>query len=132
MPETSLVKIMAEHRDLVLQLEAQDFRVDDPRVLHAAMGICTEGGEILDAVKKHGYTRAPVDRTNVIEELGDLLWYVQLLMDAMGLSLGDILEPNIKKLRKRYEEGFSAKDALVRNLDAERKALEGLTDGEEG
>jgi hypothetical protein len=44
---------------------------------------------------------------------------------ACKLNLVDILEANIAKLAKRYPDKFSADQAVNRDLDAERAALEG-------
>jgi NTP pyrophosphatase (non-canonical NTP hydrolase) len=46
------------------------------QILHGALGITTEGGEFVDQVKKHLYYGRKFDRTNVIEECGDILWYI--------------------------------------------------------
>lgn len=35
-------------------------------------------------------------------ELGDALWYLTEAAVALGYSLEDVMEMNIKKLRKRY------------------------------
>lgn len=118
------------HRKMVLQLEGP-FRVQDPRLLHAAVGIVTEAGELLGQVKKHGYTGAPIDRVNLIEELGDLLWYAVLMFDVLGVSFEEVLRTNYRKLQHRYGHSgrFSAQESLSRNVEAERRVLEGGHEG---
>ena len=39
-------------------------------------------------------------------EQGDCLWYIGAFATVLGLSLDDIAQRNIDKLRKRYPEGF--------------------------
>jgi NTP pyrophosphatase (non-canonical NTP hydrolase) len=95
------------------------------RILHAAMGCCTESGELMDAVKKHILYGKPIDDVNLQEEAGDMFWYCALLADAVGFSFEDTFEKNIAKLQARYPNRFNEKDALVRNLDKERQILEG-------
>jgi hypothetical protein len=47
------------------------------RMWHHATGISGEAGELLDAIKKVMIYNKPLDRENVIEELGDLEWYME-------------------------------------------------------
>ncbi len=95
------------------------------RTLHSAMGICTEAGELMDALKKFIFYGKDLDVVNVKEELGDLNWYIALMCDNLNISLEDIWETNIEKLAARYPDKFTEKDALNRNLNKERKILEG-------
>ena len=45
---------------------------------HARLGVSTEVGELLDAYKRHRIYGKPLDKTNLLEEIGDTLWYVAL------------------------------------------------------
>lgn len=102
-------------------------RVADPqhaRLLHYLLGIHTEGAELADAAKRAIFYGRPLDRVNAIEEVGDLLWYVARLLDLLDSSFGEAMERNIAKLRARYPDGFDEADAVDRDLDAERCALE--------
>lgn len=94
------------------------------RLLHAAMGMCTETGEFMDMLKKHILYGRTIDNVNLEEELGDLQWYVALAIDELQTSFGFIFETNIKKLRARYPDRFSEFNANNRDLEAERKILE--------
>lgn len=94
-------------------------------LLHYALGIVTEAGEIADALKKSLIYGKPLDRVNLIEEIGDLQWYQARMLDALGSSFEEARDRNIAKLRKRYPDGFTEEDALVRDLEAERAELEG-------
>lgn len=74
-------------------------------LLHMAVGISGESGELLDAVKKAAIYCKPIDRENVIEELGDLEFYMQGLRSGLGITREETLEANIAKLSKRYSAG---------------------------
>lgn len=89
------------------------------RMLHGAMGISTEAGELLDALKKHIFYGKDLDLVNLSEELGDLFWYMAIICDACGWEFCDIMNDNIEKLKKRYPEGFQEEDALNRNVENE-------------
>lgn len=95
------------------------------RLLHGALGVGTEGGELENALKRALFYKKPIDKLNVLEEIGDTLWYLAILIDALGSSFEEAFERNIAKLRARYPEKFDETRAIVRDLDAERKALEG-------
>lgn len=93
-------------------------------LLHGALGVATEAGELLDVIKKnHAYGRE-LDHTNIREEIGDVLWYLALLARATGTSLDTIAEANVAKLRARYPNRYNHHHALNRNLAAERATLE--------
>jgi NTP pyrophosphatase (non-canonical NTP hydrolase) len=79
------------------------------RVLTGAIGICSEGGELLDIVKKiifQGKEPTTELRMKIKNELGDVMWYVQQILIAMDWDLHDILAENTRKLSGRYPEGF--------------------------
>lgn len=95
------------------------------RLMHAALGACTEVGELQDAIKKNLIYGKPFDGVNVMEECGDVLWYLALALDAAGFTLEYCMQRNIDKLRKRFPDKFTQDRALTRDLDAERAALEG-------
>lgn len=71
-------------------------------LLHMAVGISGEAGELLDAVKKAAIYNKPIDRTNAIEELGDLEFYMEGIRQGLGVTREETLQANIAKLAKRY------------------------------
>jgi len=89
---------------------------DDPQhdLLHTAVGISGEAGELLDAVKKHWAYEQPLNTENVIEELGDLFFYMTGMMIVLGLDYTAVLQANVEKLEKRYLKEFTAAEALTR------------------
>ena len=75
-------------------------------LINSVMGLCGESGEAIDIVKKwmaHGHE---LDREHLAKELGDIAWYLAEAATALDLSLDDILQANIEKLKKRYPQGF--------------------------
>ena len=110
------------------QLEETNPDIDiDPRVFHALVGIATESTELMEALKKI-VEGEEVDYVNILEEFGDINWYEAIGIDAMNGDFENILETNIEKLRKRFPEKFTSKEAIVRDLQEERSTLEeGLT-----
>lgn len=102
----------------------------EQNILHAIIGVVTEGGELLEAIIGLRHGRA-VDKINLREEIGDTLWYLALLCDALGTTLGAEMQANINKLSARYPEKFSAHLALNRDLAKERDVLEEATEAYE-
>lgn len=79
-----------------------------PRVLNGALGLCGEAGEFADLLKKHYYQGHDLDEGHLAKELGDILWYVAVAADALGIDLDTVAEMNVLKLRDRYPDGFDA------------------------
>jgi NTP pyrophosphatase (non-canonical NTP hydrolase) len=81
---------------------------------HAATGIATESGELLDSVKKVVIYNQELDRQNAIEELGDIEFYLEQLRFALQVDRNQILQANIEKLNKRYGQSYSDQQAKER------------------
>ena len=95
--------------------------------LHMVLGMVTEIGELADVFKKEMAYGRPVDLVNIKEELGDLLWYVMGFCNINGFDLEDVLKVNMNKLKARYPNGFAKEKAENRDLEVERKILEGTS-----
>ena len=96
-------------------------------VIHAALGIGGEAGEVLDHVKKAAFNNKPFDAAHVIAEVGDLMWYLNLLVSSLGTTWDHVLSVNIAKLEARYPDlKFDAERCLNRDLAAEKAAMESV------
>ena len=84
-------------------------------LINGVMGLCGESGEAIDIVKKHLHQGHELNREKLIRELGDIAWYLAETAAALDVSLEEVLERNIEKLRSRYPEGFSAERSQNRN-----------------
>ena len=84
-------------------------------LINGVMGLCGESGEAIDIVKKHLAQGHELDRDKLIKELGDIAWYLAETATALDVSLEEVLQRNIDKLRARYPEGFSADRSIHRN-----------------
>lgn len=94
------------------------------RLLHGIIGIATEAGEMLEALRQ-GVEGGVFDLTNVAEEVGDNQWYAAAILRALGKTFDSVQHTNIEKLRARFPNKFTEFDANHRNLEVERKILEG-------
>lgn len=84
------------------------------QLIDGVMGLNGEAGEVIDTVKKYLYQGHNLNQMNLLEELGDCLWYITLCADALGVKLETVAELNISKLKRRYPEGFSIEDSILR------------------
>ena len=100
-----------EHQTLVSNLKKSskeiinELKPEQADALHMAVGIAGEAGELLDAIKKWSIYQKPLDLENVIEELGDLEFYMEGLRQSLNLTRIETLMENIAKLQKRYSNG---------------------------
>lgn len=83
-------------------------------LLNGVLGLAGEAGECADLVKKHYYQDGRDLFTDLIDELGDVLWYVAETAAALGVTMEDVAQWNVEKLRRRYPEGFEAERSLHR------------------
>ena len=98
-----------------LALRTAGHRESTEKVLtYTALGLAGESGEVADIIKKAFYHAHPLDREAVSKELGDVLWYLAVMADGLEISLEQIAQENIAKLRERYPEGFSEARSLNR------------------
>lgn len=98
-----------EYIEKVLVTENNDFLAISQRLLYY------KNLRILHALFGRDF-----DKDNMVEEIGDLMWYVALLCHELGVSFEEVWKKNIAKLELRYKGKFGETKALGRDLEAER------------
>lgn len=94
-------------------------------LVHMALGIFGEAGELLEAVANYILRGKPLDMSNAREELGDLEFYLEGIRQNLGLQRDELLEANMAKLSERYE-GFNYSDtAAIERADKVTTDVEG-------
>ena len=75
------------------------------RIIYPALGLCGEAGEVADKIKKIIREDSTLEQAlgSIYMELGDVLWYVAILADDLGIELEDIAKWNIRKLQQRMK-----------------------------
>lgn len=115
--------------ELVMGFAGQDIDHDittlQHRIMHGIIGKATEAGELLEAMQLSLGKYGVLDFVNVGEECGDAMWYDAILLEAIGTDISTVQEINIAKLKARFPNKFTQHDAQNRDLEAERKVLEG-------
>ena len=89
----------------------------DERQLNAVLGLNGEAGEIADLYKKSLFQGHKLDITEIVKELGDVLWYIAQMATALNVPLERIAEINIEKLKIRYPNGFSVEESIHREVE---------------
>lgn len=93
-----MVRVLAKPGDVI----QEELTGGDAHAWHMATGIVGEAGEIIDAVKKAVIYRKPLDRANLVEELGDMEFYLEGLRQAYGVTREETITGNMDKLAIRY------------------------------
>lgn len=103
-------------------------------IIHSIVGIATESGELcerLTAIIENHHNKTlshenltAEDITNIYEEFGDVLWYLAIGCEALGVTLEQVMSANITKLQKRFPEKFTEEKANNRDLKNEYKSLQ--------
>lgn len=92
------------------------------QIINGALGLAGEGGEVCDLIKKHLAHGHILQVEDVEKELGDILWYIAEICDALGLDMGIVARKNIEKLVERYPQGFSTEKSLNRKEYAKQNS----------
>ncbi len=78
-------------------------------VIYPTLGLANEAGEVAGKIKKIFRDKDGVfgenERLALKSELGDVLWYISQVCTELDLSLDEVAEANIAKLRDRLERG---------------------------
>lgn len=78
------------------------------KIENGCFGLNGEAGECIDLLKKYKFQGHGLLVDKMVGELGDVLWYCAELATGLGVTLEEVAQKNIDKLRRRYPEGFSA------------------------
>ena len=101
------------------QKEAFDLISEDGRkdmVLNGVLGLAGESGECCDIVKKNRFQGHELNKEHLIEELGDVMWYIAETASGLGVTLEEVAQYNLDKLHKRYHGNhFNKEDSIKRN-----------------
>ena len=84
-------------------------------LINAILGLSGETGEVADLIKKHKFQGHDLDEQKLIDELGDIAWYLSEAATALKVDLDTILERNIEKLKRRFPQGFDKEKSIHRD-----------------
>jgi len=90
-----------DFQDHVNKFAQSELRTED-LIANFTLGLSGETGEVADLLKKVLYHGDPLDREELIKELGDVLWYWFALVQVCELDVETIMQTNIDKLQARH------------------------------
>lgn len=85
---------------------AKKFPDTETELSYGVIGLAGEVGEVAERIKKAVYHDKGFG-IEVIDELGDVLWYVAFLCKAYGVNLQDVAESNLAKLHARHGAAYN-------------------------
>lgn len=115
--------LQVKHADMVGKLAKNGQQIIDEldpvkaHAIHMVVGVSGEAGELLDAIKKYSIYGKRPDIENIIEELGDIEFYLQGIRDVFGISREQTLQANIDKLSTRYPNYSYSNEAAQARAD---------------
>lgn len=113
MPYRAMVLTLAKAPKDVLS----DLTPETANLVHAALGISDEAGELVGKLKKLSMYGKEVEPHTVLEEIGDLKFYIEMVMAHYGWTWEDADAANQSKLAERYPEGVFTRDAAIKRAD---------------
>jgi NTP pyrophosphatase (non-canonical NTP hydrolase) len=107
LPETDVV-LPADYLRAARRTLYSDLTFED-RLALCGLGLSGEIGEVTDMLKKFLYHRngKPLDISAMKDELGDVMWYLIILLDTLGITLPEVLAANVAKCERRHSHGFN-------------------------
>ena len=116
-PESTLqgaYKVIPYPAFVALLFKQESFR---HMVDHARGGVCEEAGELSTCLKRHVVQGKPLDRANLVEELGDLRFFMQAVMNLFDVDEQIVLQANAEKLSARYKSLTYTQEAAWNRAD---------------
>ena len=107
-----------DYQELAQRTSRKDISPDS-HLMNGLLGLAGETGECCDLAKKCLFQDGRDITEDMLDELGDVLWYVAEVASAMGYTLQEIADHNINKLLIRYPKGFDPEKSLHRDQEAE-------------
>lgn len=95
-------------------LRTANSEMSDDLILNGILGLCGETGEVSDHIKKYMFQGHELDQDKLVNELGDVCWYIAILASGLNVDLETVMKKNIEKLQRRYPEGFDTERSLHR------------------
>ena len=113
-------KLEIDHQKMVADLSKDGGEIvnsltpQGAHLWHMASAICGEAGELFDSIKKSVIYEQDLDMKNVVEELGDIEFYLEGLRSSLDVTRLETLAHNVLKLDTRYGQGYSNNAARER------------------
>ena len=82
-----------------------------PALVSQVFGLMGESGEVAEKFKKLIRDKqgriSEEDKSEIIKELGDILWYINSVSHLLGSSLEEVAKKNLDKVLSRKDRGVT-------------------------
>ena len=116
-PSVELINV-PDYKTLLTTIEAAERTSGNltswDKVRNGCYGLNGEAGECIDILKKTEFQGHDFDPMKMVDELGDVLWYVAQLATGLGVTLEYVAQHNVDKLLARYPDGFDSEKSIHR------------------
>ena len=107
LPRFLIAKINYEQKMTLNDYQHETLRTGkEVGVIESVMGMCEEIGEVVGKINKATFRGHDADVGELIDELGDVLWYLSITAYNAGVPLESVAKLNLAKLKLRYPDGF--------------------------
>lgn len=93
-------------------------------VLHWAIGLSEECGEVMSVLKHHFYGGEDLNKEELAKEVGDVLWYLSMLCTSCDINIDVAAELNVAKLEHRFPSDNFSNNRSVNRHNLEQKFSE--------
>ncbi len=107
-----------EYQRQARELISEDGQKD--MVLNGVLGLAGESGECCDIVKKNRFQGHELNKEHLMEELGDVLWYIAETASGLSVSLEEVAQYNLDKLHKRYHGNHFNKEDSIHRMEEKK------------
>lgn len=84
------------------------------QVAYGARLLAEEAGEVLKPIKRWIDYGMPLDRDKLLDELGDVLFTISFIAEALGWTLGDVASAQIEKIKRNFGARWTRDQAVQR------------------
>jgi len=98
------------------------------QLVNGGLGLSGESGEVADLIKKCQFHGQPLDEDQMLKELGDVRYYLEIVAHLCGLTMDEIEAANVEKLRQRHPNGFSP--SYHNAAQTEKQGVDGAQPGD--
>jgi len=102
---------LKQYQELCKLTAKKNFKTEDEEISSWGLGVTGEAGDVASCIKKVCYHKNLSVKEGIKENLGDMMWYAVMICNFYGWDFSQILNENIRKLRERYPNGFTEKNA---------------------
>ncbi len=101
---------LKEYQEACEMTARKDFETPKEEIMTWGLGVTGEAGDVASCIKKT-FMHDNDQKEGIKENIGDVMWYIAMICNFFDWDMQKILDGNVEKLKKRYPEGFSEKNA---------------------